>query len=327
MYNNTPTGARASQKVILRIVASYISAVVTILLICLLSAPIALLSSRLNLSQGTFLVLSAVPVLVSVYVIQRRRVGERTLETALARTFKQEVDISQIRQVRTVQSIWGRIRQVAERRMANWSGLYRLVKYTRQEVSDFNRAASHRRRSIMRLVLMTGAEGAVGSPTSEVSRVIRQVDELGGQMVSLRARILNYNDRAAEGAKSLLQEGGEQRRLGDELDTLRSELQDAEESLTPTLWTWIESWNRGRWLRAYDRSYQRQREAVIEYLEMPFDPRPILANQQALLAPLVGDNTIHCRDGTVSFTLNRLGLAPLAWTRLSADDIERLGDL
>ena len=327
MKKSAETIFRTITKVALLALSSYVTVVSIMVLAYLLSIPLAWLSAILNMSKRAFLILSAVPVFLSIYVIQHHRFGERALEAVLASVFKYEVSISQIQEVRAVRRSWREIRQLAEERAADWIKLYGLVRRAEQEVSRFNLATTEQIKIFRELAHWATAPGTISASKSKVSQMIERGHTLQTQIDHALDNIYDYNDQIVGGAKSLLEKAirGKLREI--EWDTLRSRLRNAEKSLTPTLWTLIESsWRRQR-LKAYRRSYERKRRRVIEWLEEPFDESPILKIRSKLLGPLKDGRTIRCPDGEIRLTLKELKGKQQTTTYLGPETIDRLRDL
>ena len=303
MSEDTRSNASAGQQVVLWLVSSYVSAVSAVLLACFLSIPIAWLAAVLNLSEGVFLILSVTPIVASVYLIQRRRVGERVVNALLASVFKLTLDIGQVQRVRTVHQTWRAIQRLKKEEMADWTELYRMVQHVRKEVSNFNRAIVEHEKVVRQLQNWAMATGLVPASVSEVSQVVQRQIELGSQINNLVGRISDYDHRIRlEGIGLLVEEAAEREAREIEWTKHKSQLEYAEKLLAPTFWAWVESIWRHRWLSAYERSYRQKREDVRAWLTMPFDPSPALQRQNASLQPLAGQ-TISCWDGKVDLRL------------------------
>ena len=241
-----------------------------------LGIPIAWLAAVLNVPKEVFLLASALPIAVSLYMVQRQRLGERVVVAFLVPAFKLSVDTRQIQAAYAVRQTWRDVQRSKKEEIADWTALYRMVQSVKEAVSDFNRCIGEHEGLVEQLRDWAQSPRLVSASVGRVSRMVKRHRELATRINSLVGKISDRSQQIRSEYASLLRREAAKREPREiEWAKLKSQLEDAERLVTPTFWAWVESTYRHQWLNAYERSYRHQREAISTWLAMPLI-RPLL---------------------------------------------------
>lgn len=329
MSENSKTALHIVRRISIIFFVNCISALMMTLLVCVINLPGAWVSAKLDLSEDAFFVLAIIPFFLVLYLIQHFRIDTRAVEKTLGYVApRQVIDLSQMPKVRDVRRVWRDFKSLSRERSADLNELYRLVEKTNQETRACRKSARSAIRDISTLLHWSQQKHpSVTKQQVEEKRAL--VQRSITRAIAHHQAIARYNDQVLERVE--ISSG--QRKLRSQYrvrwQSLKQELKKAEGALRPTLWVLGES--RYRWLvlAAREFLYERIGQAVIAWLRDPLAATRVL-NEFFALAQRLIEQTIHCRDGNMSFISKavdpgQVRLPPSENTKGVEEDTHRTG--
>ncbi len=267
-----------------RVVSTYFSAVLTLLLLNLLSLPFAWLAVSYNWPKELFLGLAFPLVVLALFLIERSYCGEKVLKRLIRVTTRVEVDVDQARLRHAVSQAWQGIRDIESRDLKALAALADRIEGVRADAQEGFKELEHAIQQAIRAVeSLHGWAGAFPEAKVTSSAVQAKIDQVNRSYRVVTATMQPILS-VLEELTSRIQELGMELAIDEQVRSreranLWSQIIEAEQQLDMTLWLRVEAWYRRRLSKSHEETWRRERAQMDEMLEWPARQRSSLKEQ------------------------------------------------